>query len=300
MPPTVSIIIPTHNRSDLLPRAIRSVLNQTYPDIECIVVDDASTDGTPGLLQRMAADEPRLSYYRHEQSRYAGGARNTGIKHAKGDFIAFLDDDDIYLPEKIERQLALAEQFPDDHGLVYCWMDYFTPDGTMVNTCRPTIEGDVFADVIDRQRIGGCPTWLLKREAVESVGGFDEQLPRGNDGDFIRRVCQRWKVKCLPETLVHVFVDHGHGRISDLNERGTRHAILGESVKLTKFADQLTAMPRHRATIHQRIAEHHMRLREFAPAASHHLQALKAQPLCPQTYKHIAKGIRAAWQGVAT
>lgn len=108
--PEVSVIIPTHNRQRLVSRAVRSVLNQTYEDLECIVVDDASSDGTPQVIQTI--EDERLVYLRHDRNRGASGARNTGIRAAKSSLIAFLDDDDEWLPEKLVKQVPLLKALP--------------------------------------------------------------------------------------------------------------------------------------------------------------------------------------------
>ena len=122
MSPLVSVIIPTHNRADLVPLAIQSVLQQTYTNLECIVVDDASTDNTEETV-RTIIDE-RIIYLRHENNKHASAARNTGIKYARGEFIAFLDDDDEWLPTKLEKQVPFLLNLHEKVGMIYCWMDY--------------------------------------------------------------------------------------------------------------------------------------------------------------------------------
>ena len=101
--PVVSVIIPTYNRAHLIGRAIRSVLDQTYQDWELIVVDDASTDDIPGIVKGFT--DGRVKYIRHDENKGAAAARNTGIQAARGAYIAFLDSDDEWLPEKLERQV---------------------------------------------------------------------------------------------------------------------------------------------------------------------------------------------------
>lgn len=100
--PTVSVVIPTYNRAHLVGRAIQSVLNQTYQDFEIIVVDDGSTDNTEEVVKSF--NDPRIRYIRHDQNRGGSAARNTGIKMARGEYIAFQDSDDEWLPEKLESR----------------------------------------------------------------------------------------------------------------------------------------------------------------------------------------------------
>ena len=231
--PLVSVVIPTRNRASLLSRAIASVQRQTYRDLEIIVVDDASDNEISELVASF--DDPRIRSFRHELNRGASAARNTGIEHALGEYIAFLDDDDEWLPTKLAKQVRLIQEAPPEVGLVYCWMDHFDPQGRLVYKTHPTLRGYVFGQVLDRPRLGGCPTLLVRRRVFDSVGGFDEDLPRGNDGDFLRRTCLKYSVDLVPEVLVRVNVSQQRERITRFDEQGIRNAIKGQSVKLARF-----------------------------------------------------------------
>jgi glycosyltransferase involved in cell wall biosynthesis len=133
MKASVSVIIPTCNRSTLVTRAIQSVLTQTYTNLECIVVDDASNDNTGEVVNSF--DDDRLIFIRHDKKQGASAARNTGIKHSKGDFVAFLDDDDEWIATKLEKQVPLLKGLPERFGMVYCWMDYYDANNKLVS-CR--------------------------------------------------------------------------------------------------------------------------------------------------------------------
>ena len=245
--PLVSVVIPTRDRAMLLRRALLSVLGQTYRDLEVIVVDDASNDGTADVVASI--DDPRVRYYRHEDRRYASAARNTGIEKARGDYIAFLDDDDEWLPTKLSKQVRLMKDSPPEVGLVYCWMDHFDGQGRLVSQTHPTLRGYVLDQMLDRQRLGGCPTLLVRAAAVREIGGFDERLIRGNDGDFIRRICLRYQVDLLPEVLVRVHIGHGT-RISDPTEQSLLAEVNALQIRLSKFGDQFRHHPRaHGATL---------------------------------------------------
>ena len=120
-PPRVSVVIPTHNRAEWLPRAVGSVLAQTWTDFELLIVDDHSTDETPAAIARFA--DARIRSFRHERNFGQSKALNTGIEHARGEYVAFLDDDDAWLPAKLAAQVALLDAAPPGVGLVYCWHD---------------------------------------------------------------------------------------------------------------------------------------------------------------------------------
>lgn len=116
--PLVSVVIPTYNRAEFLPRAVESVLRQTVDDFELIVVDDASTDDTEAVVERF--DDPRVEYVRHGTNRGGSAARNTGIERSSGEYIAFLDSDDEWYPRKLERQVEELRSRSDEWVATYC------------------------------------------------------------------------------------------------------------------------------------------------------------------------------------
>src|SRR6056297_1668487 len=118
MGPTVSVIVPTYNRADALPRTVESVLGQTLDDLELIVVDDASTDDTPAVIDDY--DDDRVQFVQHERNQGASAARNTGIDRAEGDYVAFLDSDDVWRPTKLEKQVQTLARRGDDWVAAYC------------------------------------------------------------------------------------------------------------------------------------------------------------------------------------
>lgn len=221
----VSVVIPTYNRKRMLRRAISSVLSQTFQDFEILVVSDGSTDDTDEVVASFR--DPRIRLLKHESRRGASAARNTGMKASCGKFIAFLDDDDEWTSNKLEVQLPVVENSAHNVGLIYAWMEYFQ-NGKSVGVQAPELRGNVFVEMLDKQAIGGCPTIIIKREIVDKVGYFDENLPRGNDGDYWRRICKVYDVDFVPETLAKVHI--GHERITG----NTKISIRGEIKALEK------------------------------------------------------------------
>jgi glycosyltransferase involved in cell wall biosynthesis len=270
-----------------LKRAIQSVLDQTYPELECIVVDDASKDDTDQIINSFEDD--RLKYFRHEKNKGASAARNTGIRQSKGGLIAFLDDDDEWIATKLEKQVPLLKGLPERFGMVYCWMDYYDANNKLIHQHHPTLKGYVFPQVLDAQRLGGCPTLLVKRNVVDQIGGFDESLPRGNDGDFIRRVCRKYEVDYVPEVLVKVYTEHGSERISSKNKESIKNAIKGEKIKFSKFHKELNALPEQKSNIYTHIGNHYAALRHFKSAFRYYLKAIIASPKNRKYYKTLIK-----------
>lgn len=195
----VSAIITTHNRKELLKRAIESVLAQTYKDLECIVVDDASTDGTNELCQSYPV---QYIYIPKEESKGGNHARNIGIKASKGTYCAFLDDDDYWLPEKIEKQRALIQEKQCE--LVYCGrrLEYILPEITQYKDCLPDPRWCGNMQKLILQYI--CcttSTILASRQALINVDFFDESLRYWQEYELTIRLAQRHPFYFINECL---------------------------------------------------------------------------------------------------
>ena len=284
------MIIPTNNRSLLLKRAIQSVLDQTYYELECIVVDDASKDKTREMIGSFEDD--RLRYFRHERNKGASAARNTGIRHSKGELISFLDDDDEWISTKLEKQVPLLQGLPERFGMVYCWMDTYNDKGELIREDHPKLGGKIFPYMLDSQSIGGCPTLLVRRKVVDQVRGFDESLPRGNDGDFIRRVSQKYEVDYVPEVLVRIYSGHGYDRISTNDMQGVVNAIRSQRVKLKKFREELDRYPYQASNIYTAIAFDYGVIMKWGECIFNYIKAISKFPFNINIYRKILVSIR--------
>ncbi|HUP91360.1 MAG TPA: glycosyltransferase [Solimonas sp.] len=202
--PAISVILPTFNRAATLQRAIDSVLVQSFRDFELIVVDDASTDATPALLGSIG--DARLRVLRLPHNRGAAGARNQGIRAASGGWVAFQDSDDVWLPAKLEQQYALAAQAPTEVGLVLGGYTVHTADGHLHIRPAATLGGaDPRPDLLDGWPII-TPTWLVRRDVLLAVGGFDETYPCLEDWDLVFRLSDACRIRAVPGPLL---VKHG-------------------------------------------------------------------------------------------
>jgi len=199
----VSIILPTHNREELLMRSLQSVLNQTCPDFELIVVDDGSTDGTAEEIARL--EDTRVRFVRLEENRGAGAARNVGIREANGRFLAFQDSDDEWAPEKLEKQLRCLERQSEEVGVVYSDMERVEADGTVSYYRSPTVVPDclINADTGFYQVFGlGIQSTLIRRECFGRVHAFDERYRCFEDLELFIRLSEHYRFHHLNEPLV--------------------------------------------------------------------------------------------------
>jgi len=203
--PAVSVIIPTYNRAHLIGKAIESVLNQTYQDFEIIVVDDCSIDNTKDIARSFQDD--RIIYVRHDRNRGGSGTRNTGIEKSRSDLIAFLDNDNMWFKNKLERQVEVLDSLPSDFGAIYCGAflkkgdkeTYFPPD-----EFRP-VEGNILGDLLERSFID-TSGMLIKREVFQVSGYFLEDLPRYQDWELCIRIAKHFKIKYLKEPLYYLSI----------------------------------------------------------------------------------------------
>jgi glycosyltransferase involved in cell wall biosynthesis len=212
--PKVSVIIPTHNRAELLKRAIQSVLNQTYQDFELIVVDDGSTDNTEEVVRSL--NDEKLRYLRHDKNRGAGAARNTGIRAAEGRYVAFQDSDDEWLPAKLEKQIRIIESAPSEVGVVYTGF-WRIEDHKKVYIPSPRItpkEGNIH-DILLKGNFIGTPVALVKRECFDRAGIFDEKLPKLEDWELWIRISKYYQFRYIDEPLVISYLTQG-----GVNEQG--------------------------------------------------------------------------------
>jgi glycosyltransferase involved in cell wall biosynthesis len=227
--PDVSVVIPSKNRSAILATTLEMALGQDGVDHEVVVVDDGSTDDTQAMLA--AIEDPRLRSVRHEQSRGVGAARNRGVEEARGEWVAFLDDDDLWAPDKLRVQLAALQA----SGALFAYGESLVLDEE-----RSAVERDQGApDPAELPKLlrdgnaipGGCSNVVTRRKAALAVGGFDPKLSMVADWDMWLRLADEGPAVRCPETVVAY-------------RKHTRNMSLGamlveEDPELVYFADKL-------------------------------------------------------------
>lgn len=195
--PRVSVIIPTFNRAGYIEEAVRSVLSQAYRKLEVIVVDDGSTDDTERIIE--AISDSRLHYVRQLKSGRSK-ARNRALSIARGDYIAFLDSDDLYLPGKIELQVAYLDTHPAVK-MIYTSAYCIDAAGEMLeHKYEAAVSGMIYEKIAFFVPVTiTLPTVMVRKEIFSHVGGFDENMDRFEDTDMWRRISRSCRIDAMPE-----------------------------------------------------------------------------------------------------
>lgn len=269
--PTVSVIIPTYNRAHLVGRAIQSVLEQTYQNFEIIVVDDASTDDMEEVVKGFS--DQRIHYFRHEQNKGGGAARNTGVKKARGDFIAFLDSDDEWFPSKIEKQLRIFYKGNAKLGAIGTGISIYStrheskikiPSGSFGNIHKKLLQGNSWP--------GSTSTIMIKRECFKKVGLFDELLEAGQEYDLYIRIAKHYYFDVVRELLVKK-LKVAHSISSNMNAR-----LQGCKMLLLKHSKDIPRLSQLRGRFNFEIGVILCRQNNISEARKYLLKAVIAYP----------------------
>lgn len=214
VPPLVSVILPTYNRASYIKASIQSVLQQTFADLELIVVDDGSTDDTSSIVASVT--DPRLRYVR-QCNLGRSSARNHALSLARGKFITFLDSDDLYLPRKIELQVNYLNSHPGV-GMIYTSSYCIDDLGTLLpDRYEATISGFIYEHIAFFTPVTiTLPTVMTYKSILDQIGGFDEKLHRFEDTDMWRRISKGYRIDALPEYTCKI---RAHKENSLLNQR---------------------------------------------------------------------------------
>ncbi len=282
--PLVSVVIPTYMRGDLLRRAIGSVVAQTCLDWELIVVDDASPDDSVTSVVAAFGD-PRIRYIRHERNQGAPASRNTGIRAATGTYIALLDSDDEWLPEKLEVQLALFhDSSSDEIGVVVCnIISVRTLDDKIIgrrpNSIRP-LSGNVYPALLGRRNMRPTSTILVKSAVLDRDKLFDEKLESSQEYDLLVRLAKDHRFETAGQYLV-LMHHHEGARISTSEGRmsGMENALAKHYPELKKYPVVLCS---HHAVLAARYCK--PELLDMKKARKHLRQAIRAAPWMPSAW----------------
>jgi glycosyltransferase involved in cell wall biosynthesis len=235
----LSVIIPAYNRASVLGPAIRSVFDQGIEDLEVIVVDDASRDTTETVISRMK--DPRIVYVRHPQNKGGAAARNTGIERARGEYIAFLDSDDQWLPGKLRKQMDLFGKLDDSYGVVYTGLKVIFEETGDTELVPATHRGSFLNEVLISNCIRTLSSVVVKSQCLRAVGGLDDRLRSCQDWDLYIRLMKQCKFDCVEEPLVIYTVNKADP--SRISNRG-KAIVQGHAMIAGKYREDYKRLSR--------------------------------------------------------
>jgi len=289
--PTLSVVIPTYKRADVLRRAVRSVMSQGDNFVELIVADDASPDHTTEMLASLALEEPRLRHVRRAVNGGTAATRNTGAAEAAGEWITFLDDDDEMLPDFLAAMRKALTAAPSSVGFAWCgvrWvMDSGNQEGTFLRDgfWKPEFPSRqaAYLGFLRNRKIGTNCGLTIRRSAFRELGGFDETLRAAVDTDLLVRAAQRFDFVVVPEIFIKVHL-HGNGHV----RRDTR-ALAEAYVRIAgKHEEALRQDPTLAAALFYKAGWLHYHSGDKAAGRKQMRTALHHQPFSPKNWMTLA------------
>ncbi len=270
MVPKVTAIITTFNRVKFLPQAVESVFAQTMTDFELIVLDNSSSDGTSDVMTRYT--DPRVRYHRHEAMGISE-QRNLGISLASSNYVAFLDDDDVWLPNKLAEQVKVMEQSGSATGLVYGGFRFYDDTGRRWGQHTPTLTGSVLDGLLWARNpfCGSASNPMLDRRCVIAVGGYDTRVLVGEDWELYLRLAERYELVGVQEVVLEIR-QHSGPRLGQRIDA----ALSTERHVYRRFSSRMSASLRSRYL--QKIGGKYVRLGNRRRGRSLLGAALKVQP----------------------
>lgn len=268
--PLVSVVIPTYNRAKRVQRAIQSVLNQTYDNIEVLVVDDASTDNTPKVVNRI--EDERVQYIRLEENQGASAARNIGIEAASGDYVGFLDSDDVWEPSKLEQQIEVAARHLEANVIYSGWRWVDEEDGSLLKEHIPDETGKLEGK--PRWAFNCIPDLLIEVDLAKNTV-FDNSLLSYENFDLLFRLAKKGQFAFTAGVLVTCY-EHGAPRNSDKGDYRAR--VLRQLIN--EHEDLIRQDRKAWRDLNMTVGASHLRRLKNLPAARNHLvRVVRADPI---------------------
>lgn len=278
--PKVSVLMPSFNYARYLPTAIQSVLGQSYSNLELIITDDCSTDESREIVEHWTKLDPRVVPVLHQVNQGLARARNSGLAAASGEFVALCDADDVWLPHKLETQMECFRTNPD-LGVVHCDSAIIDGDGSvtgqrfssLLHDKNQKTSGNLFTTLCERNFL--CvPTVILRREAIDYAGGFEENLRSLEDWVCWTKVSRQFSFHYIDATLAQYRI-HGTGLSS--NPRGmAENRIRAFRFLLESFPD---IPPQLKSKMLYSLGVSHLETSQSRAAARAFLQSVRENPL---------------------
>jgi glycosyltransferase involved in cell wall biosynthesis len=297
--PSVSVVIPTYNRAPLLREALASVAVQTYPAIDIAVVDDGSTDETESVVREFQEAGLPIIYLPGPHLNRLGQVRNRGVEATHGEWIAFLDSDDLWLPNRIARQLETILRVPDA-AFAFCNVQRFTSDGDMPGTyldARRDFSGRVTGALLE-EPVALPSALMVRRDAFGKLGGFADRRIN-EDYELTLRLSALYPAAYTPEALVRMRAHGGNRSLAMQREAGFEYlriveAFLAENPQLPPDAKASGRLGM--ANVHYKLAKLYAASGKHAAARRHALRFTRLRPL-DRRWPALWLGSFARWAG---
>ena len=217
MKPLISIIIPTYNRAEIIPRTLDSVRNQDYQNWECIIVDDHSTDNTKEVIFKYCNTDNRFKYFINSRKKGAQGARNEGIVQASGEWVLLFDSDDYLFPSYLKK---LVESIPSGSQIIACYGQMIEEgSGKKLEEMNRIYSGDIHRELLIGENYVTFQTAIIKKDSLLNIGLLDEECPSHQEWDTHIRLSAKYKYTVVPEILWDYYV----GREDTISYDKTKH-----------------------------------------------------------------------------
>lgn len=286
----ISVVIPTYNRDRTIERTIESVLKQTYKNYEIIIVDDNSNDNTESIIKKYLEKYSFITYIKHDFNKGGAEARNTGVENSTGEIISFLDSDDEWLEEKLEKDIETINK--ENADMVYCDMisiDVETGNQSIGN--RESYD-DIYYQLLKRNVVGGTSIITVKKSVFQAVGGFKKELPSCQDWEFYLNIAKGYKIVKINKPLIKYYI-HANSISGNINNAIEGHKYMLEKVKLLIDNDR-----RYYNKRNEIISEHYItiamiyrRFRKFDDIKKNYIKAWMNNKFNIVAIKNIALGL---------
>jgi glycosyltransferase involved in cell wall biosynthesis len=243
--PKVTAVIRTYNRAALLPQAVESILNQTYENFELIILDDCSTDNTEDVVNKYMNNDSRIRYIKQKVNSGTGKGFNTANANARGKYVAYLDDDDKWLPDKLEKQVKYFESCGPSVGFVTGGVQYWNSDeGKQLHQWIPSYKGDVYWSSLSTSgHIFGPPSVIMiRKDVLEDIGDFREDMPRGCCQQYFRRVAKKYEIDFIEDVVLDYYY-HRNAITSMVSKQDLYNSIVSLEIKIESTKTDLKKVP---------------------------------------------------------
>lgn len=286
----VSVIVPVYNREKLVTETVASILGQTYRPIEIILINDGSTDSSLSVMQILQQQHPSLIRIIDQENQGQTIARNQGIAAASGKYIAFLDSDDLWVPDKLELQIPL---FDEGVGLVYGGVELINEIGetTGFDPCDPEIQGSIYPQLLVKNRMTGGSVVVL-RKALDKVGMFDPGFSAAENWDLWLRICKKYEARLVNKPVVKYRLHQNNMSKDMILMQDAKRQIMEKHCD-RHSPDKLVAQYSKlaEADLFYKLGVHYFSQEQFGKAIGKFLRVIKISPFYEDTPVRLVRSM---------